>query len=1171
MNSVLLKDTVRTIGRTSSRFFSIVLIVALGISFFAGINATAPDMLETIREYYLDTNAADVRIISTAGLTDEDISVIESIQGIESVMGEKFVDGVVSVDDQKISDIDGSRLTVRAYSLDVTKAMMASQGEDDRSFINRPQLVEGSWPTAADQCLVDQSQLSTPSEFQIGSIIEIEGDGTDISGKLTNAKYTIVGIIRTPLYISYSRGNTTIGTGKLGSFIYVPSDNFQTDYYSALSIKVAGSDELDPYSDEYNALIEPYATYLSSIASERLTPRVTALKTQYETEISQSEAQYASSKAEVDEQIAEAEEQVTLILDMAENGDAKLAEYKQQYNEKAVEAETTIDETKLEHSQQYALWEEKRNDYNEAKALVDKYSTAETDLKNATTEYNVAKLQVDTTYQTVEYLENVIATTRSALDQLDKSQSTSVGDIISRFEQSGLVGQEVDEIVASVNSLTAVGTAEEIAAYMEPQLQDLEEKLAAAKKDLSDAKTELANKKATLERAEVLVEKLQTVEAQLKTAETELEEAEKELSAAGYDIQLGELEVLSQLSDLKNQITNYETNLQIAKEKAKTVEAEFEQTKTEAYAKLEEAQHKLEEAKNFLLSLDSAKWYVSDRNDALYGFEAYKQTADRVAALAIIFPWFFFLVAALVSLNTMTRMVDDERTQLGTLKALGFHNNEIITKYIIYAFVASFVGAIAGSLLGFAVFPSVLTACFGILFDVPAVIIKYRFSYAVTGIVISVGVTVLSTYYSAQKSLKTHPSTLMKPKAPKGGKRIALEKLPWLWSRLNFTAKVTCRNVFRNKKRFIMAVIGVLGCTSLMVAGFGLDNSINTTLDKQFNDEDSIWCYDMQTVLNGSFDTTITDCDAITTVRERPEISDAMLEFMKVYNTSSVSSEEIMETYLLVPEDAASLAKYIRLRDYKTGESLTLPENGAVITQKLASELNLSVGDNIVVNLDDGYSVNVPVAAIAENYTFHYVYMTKEVYRSLFATNPKYNYITANFSSELTAEQKTQLSKELMSEYEINAVSYSEEIQTMFENSLDSIGYIVVVFVVSAGLLSIIVIYNLSVININERIKEIATIKVLGFDNFEVSQYIFRENLMLSVLGTFLGLFAGLGVHRLVILVGEVDIITYVRDVGFMSLVYSAILSMTFSLVVNLILNRTLKNVDMVESLKSNE
>ena len=1170
MNKSLFRDTVRTISRTSSRFFSIVAIVALGISFFAGMNATAPDMLNTAKKYYIDSNAMDIRIISTAGLTDEDIDILKTVQGVETITGEKYVDGKVKVNGENLSDIDGSQLTVRVISLDMQKAAAAANGADDRTYLNRPQLVEGNWPTAENQCVVDQSTLSTPEEFQIGSVITVEGENSDITSSLKNKEYVITGIIRTPLFVSYERGATSIGTGKLGTFIYAPAENFLADYYSSLSVKLTDSAKYDPYSAEYDSLVAPYIDFFKSVSSERLQKRVEPLKEEYAQKVADGEKEYAETKVSVEKQIADGEKQVQTILEMAENGDQTLADYKAQYNEKATQASDTLDANKLEHSEQYAKWEEKRNEYNEAKELVEKYATAETDYKNAVTQYNVAKTQVTTFSATVSYLESLIATTRSAIDQLDQNQSNTVGDIINRFETSGLVGKEVDEIMASINSLTAVGTAEEMAAYLEPQLQTLEEKLAATKADLAQANTELADKKAELDEAAKLVEKLKEVKASLTGAEEQLSEAEKELTNAGYDIQLGELEVLSQLSDLKNQINNYETNLQLAKAKAPTIEAEFAKAKEQALSKLESARARLQDANNFLLGLDDAKWYVQSRDDALIGFSDYKSMADRTAAFSLIFPWFFFIVAALVCLNTMTRMVEDERTQLGTLKAMGFTEKEIVQKYIVYAFVASFFGSIAGTFLGFAVFPTALTSAYSIMFDMPPLIISYRFNYAVIGIILSVGTTVGASYFASRSSLKTPASMLMRPKAPKIGKRIFLEKFPKLWSRLSFTTKVTMRNVFRNKKRFIMAVIGVMGCTSLLVAGFGLNNSIETALEKQFTDEDSIVCYDMQVILNGSYDPTVTECKPLVTVRERSEVGTSMLNYMKVYDTTSAFSDEKMETYLFVPEDSDAVSNYMRLRDYKTGNPLSLPSDGAIITRKLAKKLNLGVGDSITVKLDDR-PVNIPVSAIAENYTFHYVFMSKEVYASLFNANPKYNYIMANFSSDLSAQQKAELSAQLIDTYEISSVAFASDIRTMFENILDSIGYLVIIMVVCAALLAFIVLYNLSTINIHERIKEIATIKVLGFTKAETSAYIFRENFMLTAIGTFIGLFTGIGLHRIVVMVGEVDVIMFGRSVGFMGFVYATVLSIGFSLIVNLVLKRTLNHVNMVESLKSIE
>ncbi len=1172
INTVLITDTRRTIERSYSRFISIISIVALGVSFFAGMNAIAPNMYDTARKYVEDCNTMDIQIVSTAGLTENDLAIIGSVTGVESVAGEKFVDGIVKVNGEPVNDIDGSEMTVRAYSLDINKVYANANGTDDPLYMNRPQLVDGSWPTSSNQCLVDSSILSTPEEFKIGSVVTIEGASTDISSSLQSKEYTIVGIIRSPLYISYDRGNTTVGTGKLGTFIYLPSENFLNEYYSSISIKVAGSEKYDPFSEEYTDFITPYKDYIQKISSELLEPRIASLKSEYTSLVTESETEYAQTKADIEQQLSNAEEQVNQILDMAQNGDALLLQYKQEYNAKATEAKNALDSGKLEHSTQYTLWENKRDEYNEAKKTIDKFANADINLTTSKTEYNTAKLQVDTMLATVEYLEQLVVTTRSAMDQFDATQADTVGDIINRFEQSGLVGQEVDNILSSINSLTAVGTAEEMMAYMEPQLQSFEARLSASKQELSAAQTTLAEKKAQLDKAEELVVKLQQAQAKLEQAQIQLQEAENQLTAAGYDIQLSELEVLSQLSDMKNQINTFETNLIIAKDKAPTAKEEFEQAKLQANSELESAKNQLDAAKDFLLGLDNAKWYVNDRNTCLLGFDEYGQTANRTAAIAIVFPWFFFIVAALMCLNTMARMIEEDRTRLGTFKALGFTDTEIIVKYLVYAALASTVGSVAGSFMGFALFPTLAHTAFGILYDLPEMVIKYRFSFAVPAILISIISTVGVTYYTCYNSLKVVPSTLMRPKAPKGGKRVLLEKIPAIWSRLNFTWKVTFRNVFRNLKRFIMATGGVLGCTALLLAAFGLNDSIHQIMNRQFNDADKIWRYDMQVVLNGSYDTTVAPCEGYEFIKNQPAINSAMLEYMEVFDATSEKKDTPMEVYMLVPEDASAISSYIALNDAKTGEPLRLQSTGAVITDKLAKDLDISPGDNIDIMLKDGYTLKVPVAAIAENYCFHYVYLTKDLYKAVFGINPLYNYVSANLAfDDMEQEQKNLLAKDLMSEYDISAVAYTNQIQNSFQNIMNSINYIVIILIVCAGLLAFIVLYNLSVINITERIREIATIKVLGFDDLEVSAYIFRENVILTIIGTLEGLFWGVIVHRLILNVAEVDIITFVRNISFMSFVYAIALSFAFSMMVNFVLHHKLKKVDMVESLKSIE
>ena len=520
----------------------------------------------------------------------------------------------------------------------------------------------------------------------------------------------------------------------------------------------------------------------------------------------------------------------------------------------------------------------------------------------------------------------------------------------------------------------------------------------------------------------------------------------------------------------------------------------------------------------------------------------------------------------------MTRMVEEDRTRLGTFKALGLTDVEIMSKYVIYSLLASLIGGVGGTIFGFSFFPYAGSLGFQILFDMPALILKYRFSYAIPGILISVAITVFAAYHTCHKSLTVVPSTLMRSKAPVSGKKILLENIPFIWSRLNFTWKVTMRNVFRNMKRFVMATLGVMGCTALLVAGFGLNDSINATLDNQFTNEDRVWSYDMQIVLNGDFDTTQEECEGYNAVRNNSLIESATLSYMKVYNAVSDDGDKTLEAYLLVPEDAASLGNYINLRERGKTERHLLSDSGAIITEKLAKDLKIKPGDSITLKISDDNSVHIPVAAITENYAFHYVYISKNLYANIFGGNPRYNYVTANLAVDnISNEQKVQLTKDLLDEYEISAVAFTDQIQDSFSNILDSISFIIIILIVSAGLLAFIVLYNLSVINITERIKEIATLKVLGFDDGEVSAYIFRENVILSLIGMTVGVLAGTILHKIVLFMAEVDIVMYGRDVTLFSYIYALALAFGFSMFVNVVLHQKLKKVDMVESLKSIE
>lgn len=1169
-NKVLMIDTKRTVEKSLPRFISIIAIVALGISFFAGMNATAPDMLDTARDYYAQTNLMDINVQSTIGLSSEDVAAISAVEGVEAVSPVKTVDGILCVNGERLSDMDGSEYTVKAISLNITDAYnYQNSGENKPSYMNRVTLLEGSWPAATNECLVDASALSTPDEFKIGTTISIESDTSDLATKINTTEYKIVGIIRTPLYVSYERGYTDVGTGKLGTFIYVPEECFTMDYYTSVGVKIVGSGNYRGYTEAYDKYIEPYTSKIQDIAYDQLTVRAQELYNQYAPEVAEGKAEYETLKATADEQIQNAKKQVEDVKYYAVYGDELINQLKQKYNESAVSVDDEINVAKLEQTTQYAKWEEKNREYLEAKALVEQYADAETQYNNAYTTWNVANNTVQTSKTTVESLEQTLAAGRTALEQFNNSQDTTVDDLIDRLNATGYDTEQMQELISNIKVFTAVGTAEEISAYMEPELKKLETSLAAANATLTAAQKTLKEKEAELEKAKQLVEKLKEVQAQLAKAETALAEAKAALDDAEYQIQFGEQEALNKLLELKTEISNMEIQVNLAKEKAGTVDAEYEAKVAEVYDALDKAKYTLQEGEELLDSLSTSQWYVTLRDDSVKGYTEYKQSADRISALSKLFPWVFFLVAAMVSLNTMTRMVDEDRVQIGTLKALGFVDTQIMMKYLVYALSASVLGSVIGALLGSWLFPTVISTAFGILFDVPAVVIKFRWLYSVIGFILAVSSTVIAAYIAVVKCCEIKPSIIMRPKAPEIGKRIFLEKIDKVWSKLSFSAKVTCRNVFRNKKRMAMVIGGVAGCTALLVAGFGLSDSIGSVISNQFETSESICKYDLQIVLKNKQEST--ESDIFNTIKARQEIQDAMLTSMEVCRAGSAKTDDTMEVNLVIPSDPQVISNFVSMESAKQKGYYSLGDKGCIITEKLAKNLKLNIGDQILIPRDGQADAAVTVTGIVKNYTFHYIYISPTAYANAFGKNASYNYVTANLREDVSAEQKNNLATDLMLKSDITAVAYTSQTVESFSNIIMALNYVVIIIVVSAALLAFIVLYNLSNININERFKEIATLKVLGFNKSEVSAYIANENWILTAIGTVIGLILGIPLHRVVISIAEVDVVTFGKTISFPSFIYAIVLSLAFTAFVNLVMRVHLKKIDMVESLKSIE
>ncbi len=592
-------------------------------------------------------------------------------------------------------------------------------------------------------------------------------------------------------------------------------------------------------------------------------------------------------------------------------------------------------------------------------------------------------------------------------------------------------------------------------------------------------------------------------------------------------------------------------------------EIEYAEAQQDAETEINDAQIKLDDAQKELDDLDQPEWVILGRTD-LVSHASYKSNTEKIDAIARVFPLFLFLVAALVALTTMTRMVEEERTQIGTLKALGYSDMRILFYYLGYSFWASLLGCAIGVILGFRLLPSVISQAYSMMYTLPTIVTPFRWQEALIIAPVAIVCTTGATLMACLSQLKERPSRLMLPKAPKAGKRIFLEHVPFIWNRLKFTQKVTCRNIFRYKKRLYMTVIGIAGCTALLLTGFGLRDSINDIVDKQFFE---LYLYDMTISLKNE--------DSLAESNELQSILDdgtLITSYATVHNETASASTELGKetTTIYVPKQTDRLKEHILLRNRLSGADVPFTEDSVVLTEKMCEQLGLSVGDSFTLTPDDGGKATLTVTGITENYVSSYVFISEKTYVDAFGEAPEYNQVIAKAVSGDETVHDAIASRLLLLD-DVSLVSFNSSIKESFDNLIGNINYIVYVLILAAGALAIIVLYNLTNINISERKKELATIKVLGFYEREVAGYIYRETTVLSILGTLVGFLFGKGLHAFVIQTAEVDAVMFGRTLYPSSFLWAAVVTLLFTFLVELIMMPKIRRISMVESMKAND
>lgn len=623
-------------------------------------------------------------------------------------------------------------------------------------------------------------------------------------------------------------------------------------------------------------------------------------------------------------------------------------------------------------------------------------------------------------------------------------------------------------------------------------------------------------------------------------------------------------ETAQKFIDAENEIKKGKKDLANAKKELEDGEKELEEKRQEFNEKIAEAEAKLIDAREKINDIENAKWYIFSRKDNS-GFNGISQDTDNVEKLGKAFPIVFFVIATLISLTTMSRMVEEERTEIGTLKALGYNNLQIMMKYIIYSFLASSIGGFLGACFGLKFFPYVIISMYQMMYDINKLIIEFNIYYAILGIGIMTFCIVGASVYTAIKELKSTPNELMRPKAPKPGKRVLLEKIPFIWNKLNFTQKVTIRNMFRYKKKFLMTVIGIMGCTALIITGFGLKDSISKIMDYQYVD---IYNYDILIGIKNS----LTE-DEINELNNSIENRDEIENTIKVYITSNEAHNQDfdVDTQILVVQNSDALKKVINLKDLKTGNELILNDNEVIITDKLSQLLKVKIGDEIKLSDSDDNEYYVKVGGIAEHYISHYIYMTDNLYKKIYNKDVSSNIIFAQYKEKLSEEDEYKLSKELLDNSKVSSVTLTSYLMKTMDDTLNAMNYVVYILIISAGLLAFIVLYNLANVNISERIRELATIKVLGFYDREVYNYVTREIILLTAIGILLGVIFGYFLNMFILSTCEINLLRFKRIVTPLSIFISCIITVVFTMIVNFITYFSLKKIDMIESLKSVE
>lgn len=1084
------KNNRREIKYTLERYLAIMAIIALGVGFFSGLKITRSAMVKSMDIYVSNQQMYDFRLLSTLGLTKDDVQYFSELEDI-------IAEGSVSMD--FIADMGSeNEVVLRAHSL--TKE------------INRLNIKYGRIAETGNECVLDARIF--PKDI-LGTKIRIATTNDDATlDAFAYEEYTVVGMADSANYLNYDRGTTSLGSGSITGFVYLPEDGFSTDYYMEILIRLDGYHEV--YSKEYKELISTIEEPLKDGLELRGELRYEVIVEEARQKVSNAQKEYDEGYQEYLEEKAKAEDELNQALQELTDAKQEISEQEEKLKDadvKLADGERTYEKSLLDYELAYQEYETKKED---TFALLDAQQEELSKNRNAVTS-GLKQIEDSGVIEQYNELTKTIQSLEHALTQMDDTSSEEYITTLSLLEQARAALREIEgtgiiQQYDELNSnLAQLGAGQE-------ELNKGREK---ANQEFAAAKTQLAEAK-----------------RQLDIAKEEIENNKEDIEAGWEALERGKAE--------------YEEGLQ----KYEEGKEEADQSFAEAEEELTKAQEEINNALKDVEDIPGAKVYVLSRNQNV-GYASFENDSSIVDGIAKVLPIFFFLVAALVCLTTMTRMIDEQRTQIGTLKALGYSDSAIAGKYIFYSGSAAVLGCGIGYLLGTKLFPIAIWEAYGMLYGFSSIEYVFDVSLAIFSLAVSLLCSAGVTYISSKAELLQMPAQLIRPKAPKAGRRVLLERVPVLWKRISFLHKVSIRNILRYKRRFFMTVIGIAGCTSLVVAALGIRDSIRNIGNDQF---DTIMTYD--------YNISFTEAQSVEE-REKyvEEFSDILTQCVFVStNEMEVVQKDRIKKVSVVATDDSEITKLIGFHYNK--ETVPYPSYGKVaVNDKLAEDFDLKPGDTITIKINETDTIEVEISTIFENYMNNYLFMTGKTYQALFGEEAHYK----NAYATTAKEELYQVSASLSKGDDVATVSVLKDMRSMIDNMMSSLDSIVWLVIACAGALGFVVIYNLNNINITERNREIATIKVIGFYAQETRSYVFRETIILTFIGSLIGLGLGKLLHMFIMEQINVDAISFNEQVFGSSYLISILVTFAITLLVNLILNKKIDRVNMTESLKSVE